>query len=183
MITAVRTFVVCALMGLILVTVGVVASDWRGGPDVEIAVLQNARITVSIDGAVASPGVVDVAANARLNDAITEAGGLTADADVAGFNLAARVGDGEHIIIPSTESGDLPNPVASPAVSPLLIDINTASAAELDQLPGIGEVLAARIIEYRERHGRFTSIDQLIEVEGISGSTIDELRDLVTVGG
>lgn len=177
--TLLRAFAIFVLLGMVLVLALLVFVDWRGGADITVSSVPEGPIAVSIDGAVASPGVFALPANARLNDAIVAAGGLASNADLAGLNLAARVGDGEQIVIPSTSRVSV---TASPGASGL-IDINTATAAELDQLPGIGEVLATRIVAYRQLHGRFTSIDQLIEVDGISRNTVDELRDLVTVGG
>jgi competence protein ComEA len=177
--TLLRAFAIFVLLGMILVLALLVFLDWRGGADITVSRIPEGPIAVSVDGSVATPGVFALPANARLNDAIVAAGGLTSDADLAGLNLAARVGDGEQIVVPSTSRAGL---TASPASSGL-IDINVASAAELDQLPGIGEVLANRIVAYRQLHGRFTSVDQLIEVDGISRNTVEELRDLVTVGG
>lgn len=182
MITAVRAFAIFALLALVLVTAVFVVADRRGGADIDVSVLNEAPIAVNIEGAVASPGVYQLPANARLNDAIAAAGGLTGDANTAGLNLAARIGDGERIVVPFHSSATAatvgPSPVASS-----LININTSTAAELDQLPGIGKVLAGRIVEYRDEHGPFTSIEQLAEIDGISEGTVDELRNLVTIDG
>lgn len=161
-------------------TVAFVLIDKYKSPQIDVSVLQSVPVTVSVEGEVNSPGVFTLVANARLNDAITAAGGLTADADVSGLNLATRIGDGETIHIPSVINA---SPVTTNPTGGGLVDINTASAIELDQLPGIGEVLAARIVEFRERFGPFTSVDQLIDVEGISESTLEELRPLITIGG
>jgi competence protein ComEA len=149
------------------------------------------QIVVEIDGAVATPGVVSLPAGSRLIDAIEGAGGLLDDADTTSLNLAGRIGDGERIIVPSTvrtnESRE-PAPGATPAIgSPLdtagLIDINTAGVSELDQLPGIGPIIAQRIVDFREFYGPFESVDQLVEVEGISQNMVDQFRHLVTTGG
>jgi competence protein ComEA len=157
----------------------------RWGPDtITIEPGLAGPIEVVIDGAVASPGVYPLDPGARLHQAIDAAGGLAADADVSGINLAGRIGDGERVTIPHLQV-DTP-PLASPgspdgASGEHLIDINTAGIAELDQLPGIGPVIAQRIVDFRDIHGPFDSIDQLEQVEGISIDMIDSFRHLVTI--
>lgn len=136
-------------------------------------------IEVSVTGAVRSPGVVEVPAGARLREVVDAAGGFADDAVTDGLNLAGRVGDGEQVEIP--RMGE-PTPVAAAQRQDGLIDINIATVTELDQLPGIGDVLAGRIVEYRETVGPFTSVDQLSEIEGISPRLVDEIRPFVTVG-
>lgn len=135
-------------------------------------------IEVSVSGAVRSPGVVQIPAGARLVEVVDAAGGFTEDANTDPLNLAGRVGDGEAVVIP--RAGE---PAAAADAGPVngLINLNTATASELDELPGIGEVLAGRIVDYRETVGPFTSIDQLSEIEGISPRLVDEIRPLVTV--
>jgi competence protein ComEA len=178
-----RVAAVAAASALILaVVVLLVASltDRLFAPAIRIEPLHEGAIVVAVEGAVASPGVVELPVGARIDDAIRATGGVTDVADLSGINKAARLHDGERVVIPAqaaaVASGD-----ASPTAS--LIDINTASAAILDTLPGIGETLSQRIVEYREIHGPFTSVDDLLEVEGISESTLDGIRDLVTLGG
>ena len=177
---SVRIFLLWFAIVAVSTTVVFVLIDKYSSPEIEISILQNIPVTVFVDGEVHSPGVVTLTANARLNDVIIAAGGLTTNADVSGLNLAARIGDGETIHIPSIVSA---SPVTNHESADGLVNINTASAIEMDQLPGIGEVLAARIVEFREQFGPFTTVDQLIEVEGISQNTIEELRPLVTIGG
>jgi competence protein ComEA len=143
-----------------------------------------ATITVQVEGAVNHPGTVSLPAGARLDEAIAAAGGLTDDADVSRLFLAARVGDGERIIIPRREiatsaSGGTP---ADAQMGVGKLDLNTATAEQLQELPGIGAVLAQRIVAYRDEHGPFTSIDELDNVEGIGPSLLEKLRPLVTVG-
>ncbi len=141
---------------------------------------------VSIAGAVASPGVVAVPPGARLVEAADAAGGFTPDADFSRLNLAGRVGDGEHIAVPSTaqvaDTGEIETSGGTSQDAQGPLDVNTATAEQLDELPGIGEVLAGRIIEYREVNGAFGSIDDLVLVEGISLRMVDDLRPLITVG-
>ncbi len=135
-------------------------------------------IEVSVSGAVRSPGVVDVPAGARLIEVVDTAGGFTDDANTDALNLAARVGDGEAITIP--RAGESAGSSGSSQATGL-INLNTATVAELDELPGIGDVLAGRIIDHRETVGPFTSVDQLSEIEGISPRLVDEIRPFVTV--
>lgn len=148
---------------------------------ISIETLADERMQVSIGGAVATPGVVEVPVGARLQQVVEEAGGFSADADLSSLNLAGRVGDGEHIEIPSTR-GAVSDQGAIPVGSATgLVDINTAGAVELDELPGIGDVLAGRIIDYRETNGPFTSVDQLADIEGISPRLVDQIRPFVTI--
>jgi competence protein ComEA len=138
-------------------------------------------IQVDVRGAVASPGVVTVQPGSRLQHVADAAGGFLPDADMSKLNLAGRVGDGEVVVIPSV------NDPAASAVAPSpgsgLVDINTATEAELLELPGIGDVLSGRIVAYREEHGPFSSVDELQLVEGISPRMVDELRPFITVAG
>jgi competence protein ComEA len=147
-------------------------------------------IVVAIDGAVGTPGVYELPGGSRVQHALDAAGGLTANADLAAVNPAAPLEDGERIIVPFKAT---PSPVAQsnqpapdeqtdPSTTPQPLNINTASADELDELPGIGEVIAARIVEYRESHGAFSSVDELAEVDGISERMVNDLRPLITAG-
>jgi competence protein ComEA len=174
-----RVFLICVLVAGVVGLIVVTWLDGSSGNEIDLRVILDEPIVVAIDGAVATPGVYTLPAHARLNDVVDAAGGFLQDADVTGFNMAARVGDGESIVVP-TIAPVSPGETASPTT--YLINLNTASAAELDQLPGIGEVLAARIVDWRGTFGPFTSVDQLAEVEGISENLVEELRPLVTVG-
>ncbi len=151
---------------------------------VTIGPVERGDIVLMIDGAVATPGTVRIAGGSRLDAAVRAAGGFTEDADITNLNLAGRVGDGEHITIPSivsetTEPGTVGTPVVSSDSG--LININTASVVELDQLPNVGQVIAQRIVDFREINQGFESIDQLVEIEGISPDMVEELRTLVTI--
>jgi len=130
-----------------------------------------------ISGAVASPGVYTVPAEARLADLVELAGGAVEGADLGAVNLAQRVNDEDHFHIPRI--GEV-TPLAS---GPGRIDINSAPLEELDTLPGIGEVKARAILDYREHNGLFETTDELMNVEGIGPATYEKLRDLITVGG
>jgi len=183
--TALRSFVIAGLCGIVVVLAGLILVDWRQSPELDVRMVPAAPVTVSIAGSVATPGMYTLPANARLHDVIVAAGGLRDDADMSGANPAARVGDGELIHIPSSQPAGNDGTAGSnnPDTGSGLINLNTATLEQLDTLPGIGPVLAGRIIDYRNLHGRFSTIDQLLEVEGISRSTIEGLRDLVTVSG
>jgi competence protein ComEA len=133
-----------------------------------------AELVVSVGGAVARPGLVRVPPGARVADALAAAGGPSPGTDLSGVNLARRLTDGEHVVIGG------PGPAAaSPSGSGSRVDLNTATLAELDALPGVGPVTAQRILDWRQVHGRFASVDQLREVDGIGEARFGQLRDLV----
>ncbi len=141
-----------------------------------------ASIRCHVTGPVNQPGVYTLPANAVVQDALQAAGGPTADADLENMNLAAAVRDHEQIVVPrrtlfSSPASD------SGALDPTfrVVNINTADGQTLESLPGIGPVLARRIIEYREQHGPFTDVSELIKVKGIGETTLQELRPHVTV--
>jgi competence protein ComEA len=142
-----------------------------------------AQVVVYVAGAVARAGVYALPASARVQDAIARAGGLRADADPLAVNLAARVSDGEEIAVPRIGQAT-PRPARSARrrrvkASPAAIDINTADAAALASLPGVGETLASRIIEYRRLNGPFASLDELLDVAGMTQRRVDALAPYV----
>ncbi|QCP05939.1 ComEA family DNA-binding protein [Brevibacterium sp. CS2] len=159
------------------------------------------EITVHVVGAVARPAVVRLPHGSRVADALTAAGGPTDDADTSAINLARVLTDGEQIIVPAhgeNPPGAAPAaPAAPPAVPPTpgappagpgpgppgqaLVNINTADAAGLDTLPGVGPATAEAIITHRTENGPFAAVDDLIDVPGIGDATLARLRDLVTV--
>ncbi len=136
-------------------------------------VVPPARITVHISGAVQRPGLVEVGTAARVADVVAAAGGTTSDASLATINLAARVRDGEQIVIPDSSA---PLPTADGKVR-----LNTATQAELESIPGIGPVLAARIIAARNERGGFAVIEDLLDVSGIGEAKLASFRDVVAV--
>ncbi|HEY7668087.1 MAG TPA: ComEA family DNA-binding protein [Actinomycetota bacterium] len=143
-----------------------------------------APVIVDVAGWVRTPGVYEFSSGDRIVDAIARAGGARRGADLAALNLAAPLVDGTQILVP--REGEAPpagvvGAVATGGAAGGLVNINTASATELEALPGIGEVLAATIVAYRDEHGPFASVDQLEDVSGIGPSTLEELRDLVTI--
>lgn len=140
-------------------------------------------LVVHVAGAVVRPGVYELAPGARVQAAVEAAGGAVPGADPGALNLAAPVGDGERVYVPLVGE-TVPMAAGSPAVSAAAagpVDVNRASAAELDELPGIGPATAAAIVEHREQHGPFASVADLEAVRGIGPAKLDALRDLVRV--
>jgi competence protein ComEA len=138
---------------------------------------------VHVLGAVHRPGLYALDAGDRVVDAIAAAGGTTDAADPAGVNLARFVSDGEQLLVPAVGEAPpdgAPGSASGPG-SGDLVDLNTAEEATLDELPGIGPALADRIVAWRDEHGRFASVDDLLEVSGIGESVLERLRDLVRV--
>lgn len=153
-------------------------------------------IIVHITGAVPRPGVYALAKGARVQDAISAAGGFLAEAEKTGINLARALEDGEQLDIPYLEGaspviefvpgqgqpGQGSSPVIQPPSSSELININTASQTELETLPGIGPTTALKIIEYRDANGPFLNIEDIINVSGIGPVTFDRIKDMITIG-
>ena len=150
-------------------------------------------LQVHVIGAVLRPGLYAFAEGSRVQDAVTAAGGLTSDADLAGINLAAKLEDGQQLNIPGGGSGVaappaatagfrvLPSGEATATPSGDLININTASADVLATLPGIGPTTAQRIVDYRTENGPFARIEDLLNVAGIGPATFDNINTLITV--
>ena len=139
-------------------------------------------LIVDVAGAVRQPGVYEFAEGDRVIDAIERAGGSLPKADLSLLNLAAPLTDGTQILVPKTGPAVAGVPGGTvPGSSSGLININSASATELETLSGIGEVLAATIVEYRDQNGPFASVEDLMDVSGIGPATLDEIRDQVTV--
>ena len=147
-----------------------------------------AEVVVHVAGAVARPGVQRVAADQRVGDVVDAAGGLSPEADANRINLAAPLTDGMQVYVPKVGEA-APPPVAGgsgPAGgdggdSEPPVNVNTAGADGLDELPGVGPATADAIIEHREANGPFTTVDQLLDVRGIGDAKLAELRPLVTV--
>lgn len=133
-------------------------------------------IYVHILGEVTVPGLYALHAGDRGVDAVAAAGGFTPEADPAALNLARPLDDGEQILVPAL--GEAP---AAGAAAGGRVNLNTADLSALDSLPGIGPAKAQGILDWRQQHGRFASVDDLLDVPGIGASTLDRLRDLVTV--
>jgi competence protein ComEA len=146
-------------------------------------------LLLHVVGAVRAAGVVELAPGARVRDAVAAAGGAADDADLERMNLAAPVADGQRIAVPrigeplpAPAAGDgAPVDAADPEAASGPLNINAATAAELEQLPGIGPTLAEAIVREREKRGRFDSVEDLKQVRGIGEGRFADIRDLVTV--
>jgi len=160
--------------------------------------VESLRIAVHVVGAVQQPGVYHLAAGSRGDDAVRLAGGATAQADLKQVNLAAVLVDGQQLLIPrrgeritpNTSPNNLSNAVGSAGAPPnavpstgvpALVDINQATVADLDRLPGVGPSTARAIVDHRTRNGPFASVDDLLAVRGIGPAKLAELRALVRV--
>lgn len=152
------------------------------------------QLVISVAGKVRRPGLVRVRDGARVADAIAAAGGPLPRVDLTSLNLARRVADGEQLLVgvvppPGAEpaggaagpAGGAPGQAGGASAPGGKIDLNRATVEQLDTLPGVGPVTAARILDWRTHHGRFTAVEQLREVEGIGERRFGQLRSLVTV--
>jgi competence protein ComEA len=132
-----------------------------------------ASIIVDVSGKVAHPGIVHLPRDARVKDAIQKAGGMLPGANVSTLNLAATLNDGEQVPVDSASGKSTFTAGKAPDAK---LNINQASEAELESLPGIGPVMAKRILDYRNAHGAFQSPDDLDAVKGIGAKKIEKLR-------
>jgi competence protein ComEA len=141
-------------------------------------------LVIDVSGAVAQPGVYSLAPGSRVSDALDAAGGLLPEADSQAINQAALLLDGQKLHVPLEPAALGPDQGAgeAPGATPgALIDINRATAEELDQLPGIGPVTAQSILAYRLEHGAFTSIEAIQQVPGIGPRTYEQIKAYITV--
>jgi competence protein ComEA len=164
------------------------------------AARSNQPVVVSVVGLVHTPGLVTLAPGARIADALKAAGGTTDGADTVGLNMARQVDDGEQIVVGIAPakgqpavlgSSESPGSAAAGPTSSTTrpakggpaqpVNLNTATVQQLDTLPGVGPVMAAAIVSWRDAHGKFTSVDQLSEVDGIGPGRLEKLRPLVRV--
>jgi competence protein ComEA len=163
-----------------------------GGAGVTAA--QSGSVVVHVVGRVERPGVVTLPAGARVADALEAAGGASGDANLAAVNLARAVVDGEQVYVPAPGEALPPATApgeggggggggrsAAPGGGPALVDLNAADAATLETLPGVGPVIAERIVAWREENGPFTSVDELAEVSGIGPAMLATIRDAARV--
>jgi competence protein ComEA len=177
----------------VLVAVGLAALAWRmaGGspastprPDAPPDAVRleagaaEGGVLVHVAGAVRRPGVYRLPGAARVEAAVTRAGGATRAADLAGLNLAARLEDGQQVVVPRRgPAGGAAAGGTAGTQGPL--SLSSASAEQLDAIDGIGPTLAARIVEWRRQHGGFASVDQLLDVPGIGEGRLDALKGAV----
>jgi competence protein ComEA len=170
-------------------------------PDAGQPAAPDRPVVVSVVGLVRTPGLVTLAPGARIADALQAAGGPVNGADTIGLNMARPLGDGEQIVVglapvagqptslgSSVAAGSTatskPPPPGSGSGKPkasAAVDLNTATVQELDALPGVGPITAAAIVTWRQTNGKFTSVDQLAEVDGIGPARLEKLRALVRV--
>lgn len=151
------------------------------------------QLVVQASGAVIRPGVYRLTADGRVDDLVRAAGGLAPDADPDRVNLAAPVVDGERVWIPHRGEAKPPEVVAGAGgggggagsvpgpASPAIVDLNTATAEQLDTLPGVGPATASAILAYRDQHGPFSAVDDLLEVRGIGDAKLEQIRPLAKV--
>jgi competence protein ComEA len=137
---------------------------------------------VDVEGAVRRPGLVRLAPGARVADAVARAGGFAPKADRTGVNLAATVADGQQVLVPRAGAGGgaAAGLAGAGGASSAPISLSSASAEQLDTLPGVGPVTAQKIVAYREQHGPFHSVDDLDAIPGIGPARLADLRGLVT---
>jgi competence protein ComEA len=211
-LTSTQRWIGAGLVGLGLAVCGAVGSSYLRtphridlGPDQPLPAARGGqasqgekqgRVVVHVAGAVRKPGLVTLASDRRVKDAIDAAGGAVRGADLGRLNLAERLMDGTQIYVPlvgeelpdsavSVPRSEASAPTATrmaknrQALAPNSISINAASAAELDLLPGIGPATAAKIIEYRASRGGFKSVDELLDVKGIGPKKLAQLRPYV----
>jgi competence protein ComEA len=174
-------FLVIALAGLVLVS-GLMARDFMPARETPVLVLHEdgltpgAPIRVHVAGAVVAPGVYELTAGDRVEDAVAAAGGAVEGADLDAINLARHVRDGEQILV---EGPDAPVAVKLTPGEPL--DLNLATQEQLDALPGIGEAYSRRIVDSREADGPFASVDDVLARGLLPQRTFDGIRAMVTV--
>jgi len=189
--------ILCGLLGGGLIYL--VSSPPRGVPLQLLPLPSPAPIQVHVAGAVIHPGVYSLPAGSRLEQAIQAAGGAASSADLQALNLAALLEDGSQLLVPTkaplatasinnpqVRATDLPTQVSdwktpTPTVT-FPININTATLQELDALPYIGQIRASEIIAYRQAHGPFKRIEDLLKVYGITQEVFDRIKGLITVG-
>ncbi len=140
-------------------------------------------IYVHVGGAVRRAGLYELPDGSRVDDAVRAAGGVLEDADTDALNLAAKLKDGEKVLVPTRGQamGQGASGGAAQGMQGGLVNLNTATVADLETLPGIGPALAQRILDHREKNGGFRTVEDLLEVPGIGPKKFEEIRDHVTV--
>ena len=175
----------------------VVETEAAPPPSTPPSTAPKSEIVVHVMGAVKSPGVYHLSTEVRIHEAIEKAGGKTDQADIHSLNLAAKIRDGEQIYVPeirkipdveqtiptapSAAASRQPYPRSPASSDGSRININTATAKELQTLRGIGPTMAQRIVEYRQTSGRFATVEELTHVKGIGEKTLEKIRDSIAV--
>lgn len=185
----VHGLVATAVLGL-----AALAGVWLGAPEADPAPVavtfegvaprgsgtDDASITVHVGGAVRSPGLVRLGAGDRVAHAIDAAGGALAVAELSALNLAAVLDDGDQVIVP-VKGAETDGRLVPAGGADGLVDINHAAAGDLEDLPGVGPVLAERIFRYREEHGPFETVEDLLDVPGIGEAKLAALREALVL--
>lgn len=172
---AVVALLAAALAGFLLLRGRPSEQPVSAPPVVGASATSGPELVVDVAGRVRHPGLVRLRPGARVDDALRAAGGVLPGTSTGTLNLAAKVEDGQQVLV------GLAGPAPQAGGAPALLDLNTATAQDLDALPGIGPVLADRIVSWRTEHGRFGSVDQLREVSGIGESKYQSLKAKVRV--
>lgn len=156
---------------------GTAPSSFSTGGDHSIALDRGGSdVVVHVAGAVASPGVYRLPAGARVTDAVRRAGGAGHGAMLEAINLAARLADGQQVVVPKRGPAGAPLAAGGATVADGPISLGTASAEQLEEIDGIGPVTATKIVEFRDQQGGLASVDQLDQVSGIGPATMESLR-------
>lgn len=184
-----RAGVLAIALVAVAVLLGVAAMSWTSRsaaepapppvlpPPLPVTTAVEPELVISVVGQVERPGLVTVEPGSRVADAVGAAGGALPDTDLTGLNLARRLTDGEQLYV----AVPVPPQAAAGRTGDGKVDLNTATEEQLDELPGVGEVTAKRIVQWRSEHGRFESVEQLRDVGGIGSSRFAKLRELVRV--
>jgi len=162
---------------------GVATAASGAAPEGAGSATAGATVTVDVAGKVRRPGIAVLDAGARVVDALKAAGGARPGVDLSGLNLARVLVDGEQILVGVAAPAGLAASAAPVSGSPgaPLVNLNTASQSELEELPEVGPVTAQAILAWRDQHGGFTAVDELLEVDGIGDATLSRLAPFVTV--
>jgi competence protein ComEA len=177
---------------ILAAVVAIVAISWRrprsqaepliiatASPSTQATATQH-PVRVYVSGAVEHPDVYTLPPGSIVKDAIVAAGGAAADADLDAVNLALPLSDALQVHVPRQGEASHPRPLqGSPSPGGSQVDLNTAGAAELETLPGIGPALAQRIVDYRQTHGPFQTIEDIMQVSGIGPATFDKIKALI----
>lgn len=180
LIVALLAGVVLLVAGRYLASAGTPTAD-PPVPRIPVSqgVLPAQRLVVHVVGAVRRPGLYRLDQGDRIADAVRRAGGTTRSADLQAINLAAPLADGSQVVVPrrvSATAAAAGAPSSSPAGP---VHLNTATLEQLDELPGVGPVTAQKILDYRTKHGAFSSVDELDAISGIGPARLDQLREVV----
>ena len=159
----------------------VIANDLYIQEDITETGLETEEIIVHIDGEVVKPGLVYLPAGARIADAISAAEGTTELANISKVNLAYELKDGQKIYIPSIHDTEDISYIQNDAGNNSLINLNTATQAELETLPGVGAATATKIIDYRTKNGKFKTIEDIMNVSGIGEAKFNNIKDYICI--